>query len=595
MRSLSLPLPGAFRRGEDRRDHTFQQPRGPSRLRTAGKGRFAVKNKLLFAILAVLCLIPTGAAYASYHRIQSAPVDTGNAVSISIDDPAGNNYAFTKERDGDEADDLIRYFLSLKDNGQSITSLPDSLLGEQFFKVTVSAAVKSVTYECYYTTDPTTCYFVAPDGTAYKISDEDAEAFITTKYAESIYKAASLPNMTLSGTVDVTPDTASWLYRNYTGGYVESDVSSFVYPSVESYEVEGNLALAFDMNPDFCSVKVTDASGTVLYDGMLDSLSELSLRGIPQIYVEVSAKWYQDASRSFYGDLVYSFSSYVKAPAEFWLGMTSVNAGRFVAVTATNVTNPESISLSSTTLPNADTPTFYDAGNNMAVALIPVDIETPAGAYDLTFTCGNTTAHVALNVTDPYGGAGIPYSNVYVDESVVQQTRSSAALMQYESVENELLASSSANRYFYEFFLDGMAGECTLQRGFGRDIYLNDSASPVYRTNGVDYSAPDGTVVMACNAGVVVYAGWLEYAGNMIVIDHGWGLKTWYCNLGSIDVSVGDVLDKGQAIGSVGRTGFTAVTGAHIAMSVGGKFVCPYDTWPDSQYAGKVIIAKIDE
>lgn len=554
-----------------------------------------MKNKLLFVILAILCLIPTGAAYASYHRIQSAPVDTSNAVSISIDDPAGNNSSFRKERDGDEADDLIRYFLSLKDNGQSINALPDSLLSEPFFKVTVAAAVKSVTYECYYTTDPSTCYFVAPDGTAYKISEEDAEAFITTKYAESIYKAASMPVMSLSGSVVVTPDSASWLYRNYTGGYVESDVSSFVFPSKESYEIEGSLNLAFDMAPDYCSVKVTNASGDILYDGMLDALAGLSLRNVPQISVEVSAKWYQDASRSFYGELLYDFSSYVKAPAEFWLGMTSVNAGRFVAVTATNVTNPEGIALSSTTLPNADTPVFYDAGGNMAVALLPVDIETPAGAYDLTFTYGNTTAHVALNVTDPNGGAGIPYSNVYVDESVVQQTRSSSALLQYEQVEKEVLSSSSASRYFYDFFLDGMAGQCDLMRGFGRDVYLNDSETPVYRTNGVDYSAPDGTLVMACNAGVVVYTGWLEYAGNMIVIDHGWGLKTWYCNLGSIDVSVGDVVDKGQALGTVGRTGFTAVSGAHIAMSVGSRFVCPYDTWPDSQYAGKVIIAKIDE
>ncbi|MBE6725677.1 MAG: M23 family metallopeptidase [Ruminococcaceae bacterium] len=554
-----------------------------------------MKNKFIFAILALLCLIPSGVAYASYHRIQSAPVDVSNAESISIDDPAGNNYSFVKEKDGDEADDLIRYFLNLKENGQSITALPDSLLGEQFFKVTVSAAVKSVTYECYFATDPTTCYFVAPDGTTYKISDQDAEAFITTRYAECIYKAAALPTLTLAGTVDVTPDTASWLYKNYTGGYVESDVSSFVYPSVESYEVEGSLGLAFDMIPDFCSVKVTNASGDTLYDGMLDSIAELSLRNVPQIFVEVSAKWYQDATRSFYGDLLYSFSSYVKAPAEFWLGMTTVNAGRFVAITATNVTGPEGITLSSTTLPNADTPVFYDAGNSMAVALLGIDIETPAGVYDLAFTYGNTTSHVALNVTDPNGGAGIPYSFVYVDESVVQQTRSSAALMQYETVEKELLGSSSATRYFYDFFLDGMAGECTLQRGFGRDIYLNDSTTPVYRTNGVDYSAPAGTQVMACNAGVVVYAGWLEYAGNLIVVDHGWGLKTWYYNLGSVDVSVGDWVDKGQGMGTVGMTGFTSVNGAHIAMSVGPRFVCPYDTWPDSQYAGKVIIARIDE
>ena len=64
-----------------------------------------------------------------------------------------------------------------------------------------------------------------------------------------------------------------------------------------------------------------------------------------------------------------------------------------------------------------------------------------------------------------------------------------------------------------------------------------------------------------------------------------------------MNVSVGDWVDKGQGMGTVGMTGFTSVNGngAHIAMSVGSRFVCPYDTWPDSQYAGKVIIAKIDE
>ena len=553
-----------------------------------------MKNKFIAVVVAILCLIPSGVAYANYQRIQNAPVDAGNAVSVSIDDPGGNNYTLVKEKDGDEADELIRYFLGLKSNGQSISALPDSLLGEQFFKVTVSAAVKSVTYECYYTTDPATCYFVAPDGTPYKIGNADAEAFITTKYAESIYKQAAMPVMSLGGSVVVTPDEASWLYKNYTGGYVEADISSMVYPTVESYELEGGINLSFDMIPDFCSVKVTDAAGDTLYDGMWDSLSSLSLGNVRQIYVDVSAKWYTDASRTFYGNLSYNFSAYVTAPAEFFLGSNSIYAGRFVAVTACNVTNPSGISLS-TTLPNVSDPVFYAAGDSMAVTLIGVDMDTPAGAYDLTFTYGSTTAHVALNVMDPNGGAGIQASWLYVDESVVQSARSSAALLQYESAEREILAESSSTRYFYDFFLDGIAGDYILQRGFGRDIYLNDSSTPAYRNNGVDYSAADGTAVMACNAGVVVYAGWLDYTGNMVVIDHGWGLMTWYCNLGSIDVSVGDVVDKGQGIGTVGRTGFINTCGAHIAMSAGGKFVCPYDTWPDSQYAGKVLIAKIDE
>ena len=59
-------------------------------------------------------------------------------------------------------------------------------------------------------------------------------------------------------------------------------------------------------------------------------------------------------------------------------------------------------------------------------------------------------------------------------------------------------------------------------------------------------------------------------------------------------VNVGDVVSRGQAIGTAGQTGFTGANGAHIAMSVGESFVSPYDTWSDSPVAAKVIIPYID-
>jgi murein DD-endopeptidase MepM/ murein hydrolase activator NlpD len=101
--------------------------------------------------------------------------------------------------------------------------------------------------------------------------------------------------------------------------------------------------------------------------------------------------------------------------------------------------------------------------------------------------------------------------------------------------------------------------------------------------------------VAACNRGQVVYVGTLDYAGNIVVIEHGYGLKTWYYNLGTIAVAVGDTVERGQLIGTAGMSGFIGFNGVHIAMSVGNQFVCPYDTWADSEIAGKVIIARIEE
>ena len=547
-----------------------------------------MKNKFIAAIVAAACLIPSGVAYASYQRTQNAPVDVNNAVSISIDDVNGKNFTLVKEREGDAADRLIEYFLTVRNRAQALSALPDSLTEEQFFKVRIAAPIKDVTYEYYFSTDPTTCYFVAPDGTSYKMNEEDAEAFITTEYAESLYHEAAMPTLTLSRTVDVTPDEASWLYKNYTGDYVEADVSEMVYPNIETYDIEGGLDIAFDLDPDFCSVKISDTSGGVLFDGQLDTISEFSLNATRTVYVEVTAKWYQDAVRSFYGTLTYDFSSTVTAPAEFYLGMTEVQAGRFTAITAMNVPKAENISFSSN-LPDSPAPFFYQENENAAVALLPIGIDTPDGVYELTFEYGATTARVPLTVIN-YGFAPVSY-NVY--DSVVQATRNSAALTQFEAASAEIMAQGSATRYFSGYFLEGVEG--TIKMGFGREVYLNNSAEPVYRNNGVDYATDADEPVAACNKGQVVYVGTLDYAGNIIVVEHGYGLKTWYYNLGTVAVSVGDMVERGQYLGTAGMSGFIGFNGVHIAMSVGSSFVCPYDTWADSEIAGKVIIARIDE
>ncbi|MBQ2546556.1 MAG: M23 family metallopeptidase [Clostridia bacterium] len=547
-----------------------------------------MKNKLIAAIVAAACLIPSGVAYASYHRTQNAPVDVNNAVSISIDDINGKNFTLVKEREGDTADRLIEYFLTVKNRAQPLTALPDSLTGEQFFKVRIAAAIKDVTYQYYLSADPTTCYFVAPDGTPYKMSEEDAEAFITTEYAESLYHEAAMPTLTLSRTVDVTPDKAIWRYKNYTGDYVDSDVTDMVYQNIETYDIDGGLDLTFDLNPDFCSVKISDTSGNVLYDGLLENLSEFTLTSTRTVYIEVLAKWYEDAVRSFQGELTYDFSSTVTAPAEFYLGMSEVQAGRFTAITALNVPKAENITFTSN-LPDSSAPIFYQENENTAVALLAIGMDTPDGVYDLTLEYGATTRHVPLTVIN-YGFAPVSY-NVY--DSVVQATRNSATLTEFEAASAEIMSKGSATRYFSGYFLEGAEG--TLKMGFGREVYLNNSAEPVYRNNGVDYATDADSPIAACNRGQVVYVGALGYTGNIIVIEHGYGLKTWYYNLGTMAVSVGDMVERGQYLGTAGMSGFIGFNGVHIAMSVGDRFVCPYDTWADSEIAGKVILAKIDE
>lgn len=548
-----------------------------------------MKNKLIFILVALICLIPTVVAITSYNNTKNAPVDYDNATSISIDDINGKNFTLEKEEDGDEADDLIKYFLDLKKHSQKISALPDSLMGEKSFKITIATPVREESYSFYFSPDPSTNYFVAPNGSTYKMSEEEATKFITSKYAESIYDNSTVPALTLSDTIEVSPDSATWKYKNYTGTYVEADTSALVNAASETHSVEGGLNLEFDIAPDYSSVRVLDADGNSLYEGNIENLSIFTLTESKTVTVELQAKWYEDPSRSFCGELNYSFISNVLAPAEFYLGLTTVESGRFTAITALNVTDPAAIEFS-TSMANTPAPKFYSIGNNIAVALLPVHADIQSGHYTLSFKYGGITQDTILTVQH----AGERTSYYTVPEDVVTRYRSAAAVDEWVRVSGEIMSKSETTKHFSGYFLEGVTG-ASIQRGFGRDIYLNGSKTVSYRNNGVDYACNTNVDVVACNAGVVCYAGSLDYTGNIVVIDHGLGLKTWYYNMGSVSVNVGETVARGDKIGVTGRTGFTGSNGVHIAMSVADQFVSPYDTWRDSEVAGKVLIAKVEE
>ena len=94
--------------------------------------------------------------------------------------------------------------------------------------------------------------------------------------------------------------------------------------------------------------------------------------------------------------------------------------------------------------------------------------------------------------------------------------------------------------------------------------------NPVLRTRqlhtGLDIAAPRGTPVMAPADGHVVFAGYHSAYGNMVVMDHGYGITTKYAHTSHILVEVGDRILRGDMIAKVGNTGRS--TGPHLHYEV---------------------------
>jgi LysM repeat protein len=80
---------------------------------------------------------------------------------------------------------------------------------------------------------------------------------------------------------------------------------------------------------------------------------------------------------------------------------------------------------------------------------------------------------------------------------------------------------------------------------------------------GIDLALPTGSPVFAADGGTVVYAGWNPVGyGNLIVLDHGNGWRTYYAHLSAVNVECGEWVPRGTTMGAIGSTGNS--TGPHL-------------------------------
>jgi murein DD-endopeptidase MepM/ murein hydrolase activator NlpD len=92
---------------------------------------------------------------------------------------------------------------------------------------------------------------------------------------------------------------------------------------------------------------------------------------------------------------------------------------------------------------------------------------------------------------------------------------------------------------------------------------------------GIDIGVPYGTPIHAAAAGTVLYCGWEEGYGNLVVIDHGGNLATAYGHQSSIAVACGQQVGQGDTIGYVGCTGHCTGPHLHFEVRVNGEPVDP--------------------
>ena len=94
---------------------------------------------------------------------------------------------------------------------------------------------------------------------------------------------------------------------------------------------------------------------------------------------------------------------------------------------------------------------------------------------------------------------------------------------------------------------------------------------------GLDISAITGTDIKVVADGTVISANYNGSYGNLVKIDHGNGVETWYAHTSKMYVKKGDTVKAGDVIAAVGSTGNSTGPHLHLEIRVNGEHVDPQD------------------
>ncbi len=160
----------------------------------------------------------------------------------------------------------------------------------------------------------------------------------------------------------------------------------------------------------------------------------------------------------------------------------------------------------------------------------------------------------------------------YQDGEVVESSILSTD-MAVETV-NEVIAVGSISGVSVGSFQWPLQGTISSPYGY-RDIFGSTSFH-----SGIDISASYGTEFRAADGGVVTFCDYQGTYGNLIIVDHGDGLVTYYAHCSDVLVCVGDKVHQGQVIGMVGTTGRATGPHLHFEIRVNGEPIDPIPSLP---------------
>lgn len=276
------------------------------------------------------------------------------------------------------------------------------------------------------------------------------------------------------------------------------------------------------------------------------------------------AQWNQG---DYIGTANYHFTLSADFPALPEISATEINPGELI-VLRIKYLNPEETVEIETDLDFKPNMFKY---NDDYVILLPVSyFNKYDNVYSFKLLIGDETFSYAIKVNDKE----FVTQQLTIDTKIAAETRNDKSAQEVKEKIDPLRPVCDDVAYWEGDFIMPVEGGRVREYDFGKRRHVNGSPTS-YRHNGLDIGHDLGVPVMASNSGRILIADYMIGTGNTVIIEHGFGLKTWYYHMDELNVKTGDMVTKGDIIGKVGTTGFSTGPHLHFSASINWVYINP--------------------
>ncbi len=532
------------------------------------------KNQKHTWLWILLCLPTVFIVYFAV-TLSGGSIDPANVSAVNVVTPDGTAMEF----DGED----ISFYVNMYLEADPLSSPIRDVNAELPMNVTLKQKTGDLTFAVYAESNTNGCFFRKTDGKYFSVPASFAKTLLQRKECAFVYERAgyTLPGLSFvtgDSSTSVLPQSFKWQYKDIAGAATEDTFSKKATEAQHfSFYSDKGFTLRFAKEPSQHTVTFYREDGTVI--DAVDP-SALIFPTDTNLKVVVDAKWQQDAD-SMGGEAKYSFTLLYDVLPEIIRSTETVKPGDVLCIGFRHLSQNEKIRLESQLKTAPLRVTYTDDG---AYALLPISGNNSAGQYSLKFTVGTVEKLIDVNVID--STPNIVLDTMDTEKFYLFQTPD--FIQRHDSL-MEGWASTTGEAAFLagDSFVSPISGDAA--HSYGDELLINGQPDK-YFLEGNDYKAEDGALIKATQRGTVAFVGEDDVLGNMVIIDHGYGIKSHYYGVATVSKAVGDTVQKGETIGSAGVNGMVYTSGndklptLHFYVSLDGVYVNPNELIKNGLY-----------